>query len=275
MAKIEASVGLNGDNRPDDVLTVQRLLGRHNLAPLQPVPENGKADRPTIDAIRHFQIKYVGMQSPDGRVDPDGRTLRKLNTGGTGQPLHQVGANAETRKMDREARVKFVDPRVKETGVTPKLSTLSIRISLMSAPESSPVSYRIPTCSGRSTTTGNTCCRWSLTRCNSRLPTPSRNAWRRYDPPSLLAGPIRRADIPAVPSGNRRIAPAWTRSPAGIASSASKNANFASSLMRESCLRKVRKAPRRLIWRRLPSRTRVRANTVLAMHSMLREIDQL
>ena len=121
MAKIEASVGLNGDNRPDDVLTVQRLLGRHNLAPLQPVPENGKADRPTIDAIRHFQIKYVGMQSPDGRVDPDGRTLRKLNTGGNGQPLHQVGANAETRKMDREARVKFVDPRVKETGVTTKI----------------------------------------------------------------------------------------------------------------------------------------------------------
>jgi len=118
MRRINGSVGQNGDNLREDALLVQQLLNRHDLAPLKAVDESGKITPPTITAIRHFQARYVGMHSPDGRIDPDGITFRHLNRGsregGTGE-------SPETRKADREARAKYVDPRVKETGVTTRI----------------------------------------------------------------------------------------------------------------------------------------------------------
>lgn len=116
--RIEGSVGQNGDNLEDDVRLVQQLLNRQDLSPLKALNENGRVEPPTVTAIRHFQARVVGMQSPDGRVDPDGMTFRYLTRGGTARGK---GENTETRQADREERAKFVDSRVKETGVTTKI----------------------------------------------------------------------------------------------------------------------------------------------------------
>ncbi len=118
MAEIKGSVGRGGANLREDIRLVQRLLNRHDLSPLAPVPEDGQATPLLVTAIRHFQVRHVGMQSPDGRVDPGGRTLSRLKSGSSDRGS---GENPETRKADREARAKFVDPRVKETGVTTRI----------------------------------------------------------------------------------------------------------------------------------------------------------
>lgn len=118
MSRLEGSVGQNGDNLEGDVRLVQQLLNRQDLAPLAKIKEDGRIGPSTMEAIRHFQTRYLGMNSPDGRVDPDGRTFRKLNGGASERG---TGENAQTRKVDREARSERVDPRVKETAVTTRI----------------------------------------------------------------------------------------------------------------------------------------------------------
>jgi peptidoglycan hydrolase-like protein with peptidoglycan-binding domain len=118
MSVIEGSVGQDGDNREPDVRVVQRLLNGHDLAPLATLAEDGRPGSRTVEAIRHFQTRYLGMQSPDGRVDADGRTIRKLSSG---TKERGTGENAETRKADRSLRAERVDPRVQETEVTTRI----------------------------------------------------------------------------------------------------------------------------------------------------------
>lgn len=133
MSQIEGSVGQNGDNLRRDVGVVQRLLNRQDLAPLRSLAEDGRVASSTLEAIRHFQTRYVGIQSPDGRVDPGGRTIRAL---GHGPTERGKGESAETRKADRTERAERVDPRVKETAVTtriidkvvPRLGTMRAKI---------------------------------------------------------------------------------------------------------------------------------------------------
>lgn len=104
MAKIGASVGTGGVNRPDDVKTVQSLLNL-NLAHLAPLPRldvNGQCGPATVEAITEFQRNVMGAALPDGRVDPDGRTLVKLSEAEvrtialTGSPLPAPAAKVLT-----------------------------------------------------------------------------------------------------------------------------------------------------------------------------------
>lgn len=118
MSQIEGSVGQNGDNLERDVRVVQQLLNRQDLAPLTRISEDGRVGSSTIEAIRHFQTRYLGVASPDGRVDPGGRTIRKLTSGSTERG---TGESPETRKADRDLRADRVDPRVKETAVTTRI----------------------------------------------------------------------------------------------------------------------------------------------------------
>ena len=80
---IVASVGENAKNRDTDVRAVQKALNhiiQYNiLAPLAPLKEDGVAGHNTKLAIRQFQRIAVGMAAPDGRIDPSGKTLVKLN----------------------------------------------------------------------------------------------------------------------------------------------------------------------------------------------------
>ncbi|WP_159819900.1 hypothetical protein [Colwellia sp. 20A7] len=84
--KLIQSVGIGGANKPDDVKAVQTAF--NSLLSLIPPtkkltvdgrlgsrPENSK----TVAAIKLFQSKVVNMVRPDGIIDPNGRTHRKIN----------------------------------------------------------------------------------------------------------------------------------------------------------------------------------------------------
>ena len=95
---ITAAVGATpAANNSADVQIVQQLL-RGVQPPLSiAVPVTGSIDTATIQAIREFQRRF--MSNPDGRVDPDGRTLYHLNNGGA---TNFVGCTAQQRRtIDR------------------------------------------------------------------------------------------------------------------------------------------------------------------------------
>lgn len=82
MATISGSVGRGGAlNKRQDVITIQTLINQniHLLVPLRPLQINGVIGPITIAAIEEFQRRVVHMQRPDGRIDPQGQTLRKLD----------------------------------------------------------------------------------------------------------------------------------------------------------------------------------------------------
>lgn len=80
MYRITGSVGQGGRNAHDDVLLVQKLLNKNaNIASsIGNVPETGIMDETTQRAIIAFQRSVVRLPSPDGRVDPHGRSFRML-----------------------------------------------------------------------------------------------------------------------------------------------------------------------------------------------------
>ncbi len=79
---IAASVGRLGKNLGLDTLTVQQLLNGVSESQGGPAPkldEDSKCGKLTIGAIQKFQLHHFGWSGADGRVDPDGPTLAKLN----------------------------------------------------------------------------------------------------------------------------------------------------------------------------------------------------
>ena len=81
MELIDQSVGKGGRNVFKDVAVVQHLINGclHMLTPLSPLEADGKIGPKTVGAIQAFQEKVMSMKKPDGRVDPNGNTLKKLN----------------------------------------------------------------------------------------------------------------------------------------------------------------------------------------------------
>jgi hypothetical protein len=75
------SVGASGTNLASDVCTVQRLLNASGVAAISPLIVDGRAGPATIFAIEKVQRRFLHMKQPDGRVDPDGETLRFLTAG--------------------------------------------------------------------------------------------------------------------------------------------------------------------------------------------------
>jgi len=88
MAAITGTVGRGGANRPNDVKTIQTLLNQNiaKLVPFLPVTVSGTCDPQTILMIEEFQRRVLQTQTPDGRVDPGGRTLKALGGGGGPTP---------------------------------------------------------------------------------------------------------------------------------------------------------------------------------------------
>ncbi len=85
MAKsITASVGrMGGVNHAPDVKVVQELLNQvpaTSGGPGTKLQVTGTCGTNTIDAIQRFQLHNFGFSMADGRVDPDGPTLKKLNS---------------------------------------------------------------------------------------------------------------------------------------------------------------------------------------------------
>lgn len=104
---IQAAVGAGGSNRPDDVKTVQRLLGKVTPPLTNRPAETGTADAKTLAAIREFQLRFTG--SPDSRVDPDGRTLWHLNDGFVSQYIHCNEGQKRTVDRDIVEAQKWLD----------------------------------------------------------------------------------------------------------------------------------------------------------------------
>lgn len=75
---IIGSVGEGGKNNSADIMAIQMLLNKW-ITPTILVNGtcSGKADDPTVKAIKTFQSKF--SPNPDGRVDPGGSTLKRLN----------------------------------------------------------------------------------------------------------------------------------------------------------------------------------------------------
>jgi hypothetical protein len=82
MSAIAASVGRGGINRQDDVRIVQNLLNKNRSFGQSPITVNGLANAETIAAIEDFQRRALKLTNPDGRVDPNGNTLKALDGGG-------------------------------------------------------------------------------------------------------------------------------------------------------------------------------------------------
>ena len=82
LAGITGSVGRGGQNRSADVAIVQGALNRHVGKPggaATPLATDGIAGPKTIAAITAFQSTVAGLSRPDGRVDPNRRTIRHLS----------------------------------------------------------------------------------------------------------------------------------------------------------------------------------------------------
>ncbi len=80
MPNITNSVGNGGVNNLADVQIVQRLLNSYaGRISIPRLTEDGRIGQTTIAAIRKFQTVTFGIDSPNGRVDPGGRTITALN----------------------------------------------------------------------------------------------------------------------------------------------------------------------------------------------------
>lgn len=80
---IISSVGTGGTNRRPDVLIVQRLLNERLNTGLK---EDGIAGVHTTTAIIEYQKGF--LTNPDGRIDPNGTTWKKLS--GEDQPQRRL-----------------------------------------------------------------------------------------------------------------------------------------------------------------------------------------
>ena len=77
---IEATVGIGGVNRREDVRQVQERLNRFTARlELEPLKVDGDCGPKTRNAIAAFQSDVVDLDLPDGRVDPLGHTWQLLD----------------------------------------------------------------------------------------------------------------------------------------------------------------------------------------------------
>lgn len=80
------AVGIRGKNKPDDIKAVQISLNKLLclISPTELLAVDGTlGSKPesseTVKAISRFQKKVVGMIRPDGTIDVNGKTHRKIN----------------------------------------------------------------------------------------------------------------------------------------------------------------------------------------------------
>ena len=79
MKKILGSVGFGGTNTASDVKLIQTLLNQHPFTENKtPLKVDGIAGLRTVDRIKAFQKDIVKISRPDGRVDPNGKTVAFL-----------------------------------------------------------------------------------------------------------------------------------------------------------------------------------------------------
>lgn len=108
---IGASVGRGGVNRTADVQLVQRLLLQQGC---DPGGVDGVCGPRTVAAIEAFQRHFA--PSPDGRVDLNGPTWRKLATGAaTGHPAATPAGEwtGDSSKWPEEKKLRSLSPQLR------------------------------------------------------------------------------------------------------------------------------------------------------------------
>jgi hypothetical protein len=122
--KIKNSVGRVGKNNVDDVVIVQHLLLQQGLNIGRP---DGNCGIRTIAGITTFQAGFI--QHPDGLVEPDGKTMRRLNM--VGFKPHKTSSIAPM-VMSRNAIGKTVPSEVPDpiTRLVPRSSLGPLNIGL-------------------------------------------------------------------------------------------------------------------------------------------------
>jgi peptidoglycan hydrolase-like protein with peptidoglycan-binding domain len=126
--QISGSVGLGGKNKTNDVMAIQTALNEvspANGGPAVPLVVDGIVGQKTVGAIAGFQKKHLGWS--DGRVDPNGPTLAKLNAirgagggggGGTAPPGKSGGAGTlpPATPAENKAFIETIGKQLPEAG---------------------------------------------------------------------------------------------------------------------------------------------------------------
>lgn len=122
MYRITGSVGQGGRNTYDDVLLVQKMLNKnmHLLSGVTAVQESGVVDQGTLDGIAAFQRQIMHVSSPDGRVDPNGRTWKVL----TGEQPHG-SSNAFVQLAEQGAGYYIYTTRDKQFGTQATIQSIT------------------------------------------------------------------------------------------------------------------------------------------------------
>ncbi len=106
---IEPTPKTEDGNRIGDVVSVgfllNKFIGSGNLPGVSSLITGvGKADQALISAIKQFQREIVGLTRPDGRVDPNGKTIKYLNGPVEARGGKTIGEPVAPTKSVQEAR---------------------------------------------------------------------------------------------------------------------------------------------------------------------------
>lgn len=91
--QIKNSVGKSGKNDPADVEIIRSLLVRHRQWVETDLTNTTLTENVLVAAIMKFQETACALARPDGRVDPNGFTLKRLNMASIPRPAHRVFRN--------------------------------------------------------------------------------------------------------------------------------------------------------------------------------------
>jgi len=105
--EITASVGRGGDNRKADTRRIQKAL--NEIYPALALTVDGLCGPNTVRRIERFQRDF--MRVPDGRIDPGGRSLARLNSA---VPSLQDEWQGDSSKWSQERKLASLDPDLRE-----------------------------------------------------------------------------------------------------------------------------------------------------------------
>lgn len=103
---IVGSVGRGGDNRKIDTRKIQKLLNA--IFPATLLEVDGDCGPKAIKRIERFQRRF--MTKSDGRVDPGGRTLKRLNAAA---PEMQKDWSGDSSRWPKEKKLASLDTRIR------------------------------------------------------------------------------------------------------------------------------------------------------------------
>lgn len=104
--EIIGSVGRDGDNRKGDTRKIQRLLNL--IFPAHLLLVDGLCGAKTIRRIERMQRRF--MRKPDGRVDPGGRTLKRMIAAA---PSASRDWSGDSSRWSQEKKLASLDSRLR------------------------------------------------------------------------------------------------------------------------------------------------------------------